>query len=276
MSVTLYYFSGTGNSLHVAKEIQKRVPDSKLISMISHLDSYVLEADSRIIGFVFPLYFTTIPVPVRQFIEKLNMDSVEYVFSVLTRYGTFSVAHENVTRILKSKGKKLDAQFMLKMANNSPTGLKPGKGDRNWTKKISGDNFAKLENELIPKLELISNIVKEQKSYPEKILPNPFISILERLMYWLTANNKTEIGYYTDESCEGCGKCEKVCPSGKIKMANKKPHWQKNKRCYYCYACFNFCPTQSILVRHKYEQKNGRYFHPKISVDDIARQKKIL
>ena len=34
MSPEIYYFSGTGNSLHVAKELQKRIPETKLISIV--------------------------------------------------------------------------------------------------------------------------------------------------------------------------------------------------------------------------------------------------
>ncbi len=29
--IEIYYFSGTGNSLHIAREIQKRIPDTTLI-----------------------------------------------------------------------------------------------------------------------------------------------------------------------------------------------------------------------------------------------------
>jgi hypothetical protein len=32
--VEIYYFSGTGNSLHVAQEIQKRIPDTTLIPLL--------------------------------------------------------------------------------------------------------------------------------------------------------------------------------------------------------------------------------------------------
>ena len=34
MSTEIYYFSGTGNSLFIAKELQKRLPDSMLIPIV--------------------------------------------------------------------------------------------------------------------------------------------------------------------------------------------------------------------------------------------------
>lgn len=38
MSTEIYYFSGTGNSLHVVQELQKRIPQAKLIPMVSLLE----------------------------------------------------------------------------------------------------------------------------------------------------------------------------------------------------------------------------------------------
>jgi flavodoxin len=37
MGTEIYYFSGTGNSLYVARELQKRVPEAELIPIVSLL-----------------------------------------------------------------------------------------------------------------------------------------------------------------------------------------------------------------------------------------------
>jgi Pyruvate/2-oxoacid:ferredoxin oxidoreductase delta subunit len=55
-------------------------------------------------------------------------------------------------------------------------------------------------------------------------------------------------------------------------MNHGKPLWQKDIKCYYCYACFNFCPEQAILVKN-YTYKDGRYYHPNVTAKDIAEQK---
>ena len=61
MSREIYYFSGTGNSLHVAKELQKRMPETKLIPIISLLNEDVIETKGETIGFVFPIYLSSLP-----------------------------------------------------------------------------------------------------------------------------------------------------------------------------------------------------------------------
>lgn len=272
-SAEIYYFSGTGNSLHVAQELQKRLPGSLLIPMVSLMDKDTVATQGETVGFVFPVYLTTLPAPVRNFLEKLNMDSAKYIFSVATRLGTFSVANANVQRILKKKGKDLDAEFYLNMANNSPTGIRPGKGDEEWVNKISKENVAKLESGVQFQLDLIHKIILAQEKYPQNAAFRPFSAVLERIMYLLTGNTKTQIGFYTDMTCTGCGMCEQVCLAQKIRMDDKNPVWDKDVQCYYCYACFNFCPAQAILVKDKYTKKDGRYFHPDITAADISGQK---
>jgi len=56
----------------------------------------------------------------------------------------------------------------------------------------------------------------------------------------------TDIEKILKKKGKRCGTCEKVCLSKKIKMINKKPVWQKNVKCFYCYACINYCSMQSV------------------------------
>ena len=62
----IYYFSGTENSLHVAKELQKRIPKANIIPIVSLLNKDVIETKGETVGFVFPIYFTAIPIPERK------------------------------------------------------------------------------------------------------------------------------------------------------------------------------------------------------------------
>jgi hypothetical protein len=35
----VYYYSGTGNSLHIARELQRRIPEVKLLPLLRFLDA---------------------------------------------------------------------------------------------------------------------------------------------------------------------------------------------------------------------------------------------
>ena len=271
--VEIYYFSGTGNSLHVARELQKRIPEACLIPMVSLLNQDGIAANSETVGLVFPIYLTTVPAPVRNFLQKFDLNSARYIFAVATREGSLSLADIYLQRILRQKGKALDAHFILNMAGNSPTGLKPTPGSTDWVMQITPEKIAVFEAEVQRRLDAIQKVILNQEKYPEKDAPRLIKHLLERCIAFLIQHTKTEIDFYADATCTGCGRCEKVCPSQKLKVVNERPVWQKGVKCYYCYACFNFCPAQAILVNKKYTQKNGRYFHPAVTAEDIAGQK---
>jgi ferredoxin len=273
MSIEIYYYSGTGNSLHAARELEKRLPDAELIPILKFRKREHLKTKGETVGFVFPVYFTSIPAPMREFIEKLDLTSAKYIFMVATRIGTFTIAQNLLKKILKKKGKKLDSYIFLNMASNSPTGLKPGKGDPKWVQKTSKEEIDRMEEKILTQLDMISRKIKKQEGFHPGKFPNPLIFIIHPILNKLTRNMSSEVGYRIDDTCIGCGTCEKVCLSGKVKLSDGKPIWQEGVQCYYCFACFNFCPQQSILVNKKYDRKDGRYHHPEIALEDIASQK---
>jgi len=85
--VEIYYFSGTGNSLHVAQEIQKRIPDTTLIPLLSLLNEEAIELKADRIGLVFPIYLSSTPIPVREFIKKIHFKPEQFLFAVTTNCG---------------------------------------------------------------------------------------------------------------------------------------------------------------------------------------------
>ena len=205
---------------------------------------------------IFPLYLTNVPKPVDEFIKKLDISSSKYTFTVITRIGTFSVADDHIDKVLKKSNRSLDATFMINMANNSPTGLTP-MADKKWTQRISDEKIRALEDKVQENLDFIAECIVKREKIRGKGSMSMLSHIFEPVMAKLTSNKGTEIPFCTDSSCTKCGVCEKVCPSGKVKIVDGNVVWSKDIQCYFCYACFNFCPTQSVLVGNKYTLKNG-------------------
>jgi ferredoxin len=263
-SAEIYYFSGTGNSLHVARELQERIEGAKLIPIVSLLNREVIETNAETIGFVFPIYMTAIPIPVKNFIKKLDLKSAKYIFAVATRIGTTHSAFISIDKILKRKGKKLNAYFSLNMPSNDPK----------FNYKVpTAEEIVKLEGVVHERLDTIQSIIKNKENSRGKDINCtsrvPFIRLLSLLV---TLTDKSKDNLYCDSKCNGCGICEKVCPSHKVKMAGEKPEWQDNIKCYHCAACLNYCPMQAAQIK-SYTEKNGRYSHPYATADDIAMQK---
>jgi ferredoxin len=273
--IEIYYFSGTGNSLHVAKELQKRIPEANLIPIVSLLNKDVIETNGETVGFVFPLHGMTIPIPVKAFLKKLNLASADYIFALATRGGTKCFAFSKIDDLLKKKGKSLDSYFVLNMASNDPK-------FKEWHPATT-EEMAKLESEVQDRLDSIQKVIISKEKYRVTdigyIYPTNYL--LEHLV--LLGMTYAEFDgakdyFYSDSKCAGCGTCEKVCLSKKIKMTDKMPVWQKNVKCYMCYACLNYCPEQSVQIKSKwwmksYTDENERYPHPYATVEDITGEK---
>jgi flavodoxin len=118
--VEIYYFSGSGNSLYVAKELQKRISGAKLIPIVSLLRKDYIESNAEAVGFVFPNHGMTAPIPVRNFLKKLKLSSTKYIFAMLTRGGTRCFAFDEIEKILRKNGYGLDSYFHVNMASNDP------------------------------------------------------------------------------------------------------------------------------------------------------------
>jgi ferredoxin len=270
----IYYFSGSGNSLFVAKELQKRIPGAELIPIVKLLSKDEIISDAETVGFVFPNHGMTIPIPVKYFLRKLRLNCAKYTFGVLTRGGTKCFAFDKIGKILKEKGYDLQSFFSLNMATNDPK-LK------NYEIPTK-EKIAEIESKILKQLDTIGKIVlHKEKSQEEDTDHVPSGFLLERLvllgMFYVEKSGVKDY-FYADSKCTGCGTCEKVCLSGKIKMVDGKPVWQDSVNCFVCYACINYCPVQATQVKDKWYMKsytnaNGRYPHPYATANDIAGQK---
>lgn len=278
--IEVYYFSGTGNSLHVAKELQSRLPETKLIPIVGLLSKDSVKSNGDTVGFVFPIHGMTLPIAVKKFLKKLDLESATYVFAIATRGGTKCLAFSKIDALLKKQGKRLDACLVLNMPGNDPK-LK------DWQMATPG-KIAQLETEVNRRLDAFQRVIISKEPY--RVTDRDYIgfpysyplnSVMERLILFgmrFAEYDGLKDYFYADSKCVGCGTCEKVCLSNKIKMVDKKPVWQKNVKCHMCYTCLNYCPEQSVQIKSKwymksYTSEKGRYPHPYASARDIARQK---
>ncbi len=279
MGTEIYYFSGTGNSLFVAKELQKRLPEAVLIPVASLADQKAFATNAGTVGFVFPVHATTIPFAIKDFIAKADLSSAAYLFAVATRRGTVFHGFDVMDAMLKKSSKQLGARFLLNMYGNE--------ANREGYRVPSPDELNGIEAAVLNKLDSIADTVKSRRSSLEKDT-EAFIPV-DPKKDWLPEKKALAgktlaemIGgknyFYADDKCTGCGICKRVCPTGKISIYSRKPEWQKKTLCHMCFACLNYCPRQAVQVGNisgvkSNSESNGRYLHPYADSNDIAAQK---
>ncbi len=262
--ITLYYFSGTGNSLHVARGIAKYLPDLEMIPIISLSSLEEIKTESEIVGFVFPIHLSTIPIFILDFIKKIDFSNTSYIFAAASRAGTQHSAFYQIDKILKTKGKKLNAAASFNLPSNDPKF-----SFKALTPEEDAANEKNLQQEIILFTDRIKNkqdLMEEDQKYTIKV---PLVKALFGLVKLLDGLSQQ---FYTDNKCTGCQVCAEVCPAGKIIMRDGKPLWQKDIKCLKCYACLNFCPHQAVQIKG-YTEGKGRYSHPFATKEDIAAQK---
>ena len=287
MSTEIYYFSGTGNSLHVAKELQKRIPETRLIAIISLVNEAAVTTKAKTVGFVFPHYSSSLPKIVKTFIEKLSLGSSMYLFAITTRGRTGTMAFNEIDKILRKKGRRLDSHFAITMPSGSDPLLK------GYASRITEERIRRLESEMLARLDTIQRTIVDQEISREKDMGDgtpppaflvpflPLISVMSPLLVRFGKLVETRFNFYCDEKCTACGLCEDICLAERVQMTNGKPVWQEAVKCHGCFACFNYCPVESIQVKSRwwlksYTDQNGRYHHPEIIASDIVEQKSRL
>jgi ferredoxin len=272
VSTYIYYFSGTGNSLVVARDIAEEI-DGKLISISSVMGQEGVEPEADVMGLVFPVFYATndcgIPLIVERFIKKLENLSSKYIFAVCTCGYMPGTTIENLRKAIGVRGGKLAAGFTLRM------------NAKNLAERKQQKMFVKRKK----KIEAICEYVNarkegkfETRDLLRKILLAPLRSLekpifMHRYRKLSNTSRKSfseliplaDASFQTNENCTGCGTCARVCQVNNIKMVSGRPVWLHH--CENCYACYGWCPKNAIcgdIVAY-----NDWYHHPEARLSDM-------
>lgn len=77
----IYYFSGTGNSLVVARSLSERL-GGKLIPVVPLLKKDIVETGAEVVGLVFPIYDFKAPPIIETFMKKFSKLDSKYVLQL--------------------------------------------------------------------------------------------------------------------------------------------------------------------------------------------------
>ena len=267
----IYYFSGTGNSLAVARDIAART-NGRMIPVISVIEQEVITSEAESIGIVFPIYDFKAPQIIVDFIRKLKDIGSKYIFAVGT-YGVVPLkAMKKLNSDIKVCGGSLSGGFIVKMPHN-------GIGHIN----ISTDEQKKMFDHWSKKLDVICEYINEQKKgcietnnvFVHFILSGLLfkaLSALVPLLLYALKHGWEALGLKPDEKCNSCGTCARVCPVNNIKMKEDKPYWSKH--CVMCFACLHWCPKEAIQIGN-IMLNTKRYHHPEVQLSEMLRENQL-
>ncbi|MCL2045803.1 MAG: EFR1 family ferrodoxin [Oscillospiraceae bacterium] len=253
MNTTIFYFSGTGNSLFVAKNIASRMEVCTVHSIASSVPTEQIGGKDEKIGFVFPSYYGNLPRIVRRFISELNIHPDTSLFGVVTMGAPMGMGNGCAVALeqaLADKGLKLRYCNGITMPRNYILKYNP----------LSANDAKKYNRRANKRIESIVGEILADKSMIHKS------SISSDYLY--KNIEALDHDFFVDERCTGCGICEKICPVSNIKIVSNRPEWKH--RCEHCVACISWCPEAAIQYGEK-TKKRRRYHNTDINISELLR-----
>lgn len=244
--IIIYESIYNGNTLKLARTMAQKLgcrfvnAKQALTEDLSHY---------KVIGFGSGIYFGTHHPGLLEVVEKLDENAQDvFIFSsrgapVLGKY------HFGLKKALLQKGKKLLGEFSVR--GYDETGP--------WV-IIGGGNVGKPNETDLKKAEIFI-----QKTLPEYCMPDYYLKVGHILpvtegkvnTYFLHENSsslelKGDFVTINQTACIGCGKCEKVCPLGVIKIENSKAIPVNELDCTLCRLCIQNCGGRAIHLHYSW------------------------
>lgn len=259
------FFSGTGNSLYIARELAGKDGEMLSIPQLVKNNRYDIEADE--IGLVYPVYGHMPPHMVWEFIKKAKLKA-NYKFAVLTYGNRKCSAVEIWDDISRRAGTAFDYIATIVMVDN-------------WLPNFDMNEQMKVDKHIPEHLARISKDLSEQRHWHEPV------SELEREQHqgFLERSGidpkkgfilKSEKCFMVTDACIGCGICTYVCPRGNYDLTSEGVKMEGD--CEFCFACIQNCPQRAVqfapqpegaFPSGKEKNPNARYRNEHVSLMDL-------
>lgn len=260
MKTTLFYFTGTGNTLALARDLARELGNAQLVPISTTLKKTPVP-ESGCVGVLFPVYMFGLPRIVADFCRRLNVKPDAYLFGLATYGGMPGNALGQMKSIFTDRGMAFAAGYGVTMPGNY-TPLY-GAIPEEKQKKMFADEAAEVKR--------IAGCIRANDR--QTLVKSGFLinTILSGFFYRLGASKicRMDAKFRVTNSCTKCGTCKRVCPVGNIELKDGRPTWLHH--CEQCMACLQWCPATAIQFDRSTEGRR-RYRHPDATVKDLIAQ----
>lgn len=252
MSNIIYCYSGSGNCLDMAKKIAVQLGDTDIVMMRSYPEITDATGYERV-GFVFPCYGGGLPGDVEKYVKDIKISGNAYKFGVVQYAGYMGCGLHKIDKIVgldywSGVSNHCSAIWLMPhYLTIPPTTVKGAQKRADKAAKAIADDVKALK--------------KSEKKPPKRVVNATESAGFQDI------NKLINKKMHVNDSCVGCGQCEKLCPKGNIRIVGGKAVIGTD--CIGCMSCIEFCPKQAINVG-KITEKRSRFHNANITVKDLT------
>ena len=259
MKILVAYFSGTGNTERIAREIALRLEARGNKAKTGSVENLHVDSLERTaLGLGFPSYGLAFPSIIERFVERLPKAEEPVPAFVFSTHAWSSGNSLTVLaeRLLEKNIHTVARQAFSCPSNGARTFFAPG--------AFMYRKMVRVDPRLPDRLEDFAGTIDSALT---SITRNPFEDLAEKSLanslLAAFAKHVMEERMFRDfkvvkNQCIGCGKCVRQCPDGNLAMEGKKAEFLRDNGCMRCMRCISICPTGAILFGEKSRDK-GRY-----------------
>lgn len=246
----VFYFTATGNSLHVAKQL-----DENPISIPQAMRGDNLDFTGETIGIVCPIFAGETPKLVWEFMIRARFHT-DYLYLVLTYGMSDSDAPEFIGNRARQAGVRIDYIHTIRMVDN-------------YLPSFDMAEEVKLEKHVDEQIENARIAIAAQKrgipsATPEGRALHKRVAMLNKIMPSFNNGKQLQV----TEQCVGCGICASVCPIGNFYIKDGAAK-RKSRTCEFCLACAQNCPQKAIRLKKSDKNPSARYRNPAVTLEEI-------
>ncbi|MEI6055207.1 MAG: EFR1 family ferrodoxin [Lentisphaerota bacterium] len=256
MKINIIFFTSTGNTFFLvlkAKYFLEKAGHNVGIfdSVISNFEEV---ANCDAIGIFYPVWMSNMPDQLQGFCRKLLKSSIKRNLFFI---GNCASGKDNSGSYWKkkfeNKGHKVLYVAMLQMPSNFNISVLARETSEKEIVSLKDNASAKLENIC---RDISEGIIKDLgKGFAASIYA------IQRLFFYMKSKWSYKYLKVVEPKCTKCHLCVKLCPMQNIQSGTDGAI-SFGKNCILCSKCFNYCPTNAVLIGKKSEDasKYHRYY----------------
>lgn len=258
MKTIIYYFTGTGNNLAVARGLQRELGNTTIMPIAMLLNHKEIPDEYERIGICSPSYYSHVPPFVMKCLAGVIYKENQIVFSTIGCCGNRGHAVEDIRETVEASGKTVKYEFTV---------IFPGSYilSYNAFPMFYQNPVLRHSNKKIRKIAEVLKTGGTEIQLGKSLL---FTKKTDEQVIEII-NNYGKVGkqYKVSEECIKCGRCVNLCPVNNITMDEDGVIFGED--CQQCMACIQWCPQRAI-DKNKIAENRNRYHHPAVKAEDIV------